>query len=444
MNAIEIPTNTEFMDADNHIIDGNSSSDVLSEGTSISPYTMSCVLTRPNQMILSKYKASIIETKLLLMTLYEAQISAGQLPIMFSTKQLISTLKLNPSSYIYGQLKTACDGLSRTRFLYENLQDEHFIFVNIIESAEFKNGILEVKLTEWARNNIFALKSNFTPMLMPVLMSFGTHGKSSDQTNYSLRLYELLKTKLYRCSDERPHYTFKLSLTDTMFSIGVIDPSDPGITKAIRSGKALGMTAVELARAASKKESVSFVKYSAFNERVLRKAQREICNGATDLEFNYREERAGKSVKYIVFTIWRNEKFASDNDESGTYQLIKEVEKIIHEPLKTNDILRILSAAGNNLEKVKNAYEMSKKSSTKIENLTAWLIAAIRRDWKMREEKQEYPVETGGLYNMQMAEKQDVTHSQRKGGRRNPFNDFEQNQYDFDQLEKELLGELLD
>ena len=86
------------------------------EETAVSPYDMSSVLSRSNILILTKYKATNIESKLLLMTLYEAQKSAGTMPIQFSTQQLLSAMKLNKSSYIYDQIKIASVGISKTQF----------------------------------------------------------------------------------------------------------------------------------------------------------------------------------------------------------------------------------------------------------------------------------------------------------------------------------------
>lgn len=410
------------------------------EETAVSPYDMSSVLSRSNILILTKYKATNIESKLLLMTLYEAQKSAGTMPIQFSTQQLLSAMKLNKSSYIYDQIKTASVGISKTQFWYEDPRSRHFFVVNLIESAEYKNGILEIKLTDWAKSNIYELKSNFTPMLMPVLMNFGTSGKRTEKTNYTLRMYEILRTKLFRCSEERPRFTFKILLTDLKITLGCIDPSDPGIERVISRGKALNLPDDELEKYATKKESVAFKRYSAFSERVLKKAQKEINEGATDLEFTYREERVGKTVKYVIFTIWRSLDFMSEEDENRMYKMIQEVERIIPQAIKTKDIKRILSAAGNNLEKVRNAYELSTRSARPIENLTAWMIAAIRDDWKMADDMQDYPIEKGRLYDMRQAANQKEEQKRKKKKNTNPFNNFQQNEYDFDQLEKELLG----
>lgn len=406
-------------------------------------YEPSSVLNRTNSLIFTKYKASMVESKLLLMALYEAQKSGGTMSIEFSTPQLISALKLKKSTSIYSQIKMAAVALSKTQFWYEEPENKRFIVVNLIEGAEYNNGILKISMTDFAKKNILGLKSNFTPMQMPILMNFGTDGKRTDRANYTLRLYELLRTKLYHVTDERKSYTFKFLLSDLKLTIGAIDPSDPGIERAITMGKVLKLSDEDLEKYATKKESVTYKRYHAFDDRVLKKAQREI--NETDLRFEYKPICIGSShaIKYVQFTIYRNIDLQSEEDENRLYHLIQCVEKIIKEPIKTRDIRRILSAAGNDLDKVRSAYDLASISRSQIKNLTAWMIAAIRDEWAIKDDTEDYPMEYGHLYEMRntaeaLKKAEKVKRSKRKS--KNPFNDFQQNEYDFEQLEKDLLS----
>lgn len=416
----------------------------IEQGEENSPYDSNSILNRSNTLILTKFKATLLESKLLLMALYEAQKSGGTMKIQFTTQQLIDALQIKKTSSVYSQIKSAAVGLSKSQFFYEDAANHRFIIVNLVESAIYSDGVLTIRLTEFTKRHITGLKTNFTPMLMPVLMNFGTKGIRTEKTNYSLRLYELLRTRLYRATEERPKYTFKFLLTDLKLTIGAIDPSDPGIEKAIIHGKALKLSDAELEKQATKKESVAFRRFNQFEERVLRKAQREI-NSSTDLCFEYYPERYGSShkVMYIVFTISRSMNMETEEDNDKKLRLIREVERIIREPIKTRDIERILSAAGNDLEKVRNAYYLSKNSTTPIGHLAAWLIAAIREEWRIRDDAGEYPVEQGRLYDLRRSAEAEMEKKQGRGRRaatKNQFNDFEQNTYDFEQLELELLG----
>jgi plasmid replication initiation protein len=233
-------------------------------------------------------------------------------------------------------------------------------------------------------------------------------------------------------------------LSDIKITIGAIDPSDPGIEKAIIYGKVLNLSDTELEKQAAKPESVAFRRFNQFEERVLRKAQKEI-NSKTDLCFEYSPVRQGSAhkVTHVIFTIWRNTELETEEDNEQKLRLIREVESIIQEPVKTKDIERILSAAGNDTEKVRNAYSLAKNSRTPIRNLTAWLIAAIREEWKIQDDAGNYPVERGRLYDIRRgaeAELEKKNRNRKAPVKKNQFTDFEQNTYDFDALERELLG----
>lgn len=440
--------NLDRMDVDYRII-SEKAEDIALEITDAgthdgsSPYDQNSILNRSNTLILTKFRASLLESKLLLMALYEAQKSGGTMKIQFTTQQLIDALQIRKSSSVYGQIKNAAVALSRSQYWYEDRASRRFLVVNLVESAEYSNGMLEIKLTDFTKKHITGLKSNFTPMLMPVLMNFGSGGARAETTNYSLRLYELLRTRLYHVTKERPSYTFKILLSDLKLTIGAIDPSDPGIEKAIIYGRALKLSDAELESQAVKKESVAFRRFNQFEERVLRKAQREI-NDKTDLCFEYYPERYGSAHKvgHVVFTISRSMNMLSDEDNEKMLRLIREVENIIREPVKTRDIERILSAAGNDLEKIRKAYLLSRNSETPVRNLTAWLIAAIREDWKIRDDSGDYPVELGRLYDIRKSAEAEMEKKKKTGRavKKNAFNNFEHHEYDFDQLELDLLG----
>ena len=412
--------------------------DEVREG--LSPYDRNSLLVRSNTLILTKYRASLISSKMLLLSLYYEQ---SHLPIKFTTQQLIEALQIKKSSSVYNTIKTAALDLSKTQYWYEDSVNHKFLVVNLVESAKYANGVLEIKLSEFARKNVLGLKRSFTSMNLSTLMSFGTGGERTEKTNYSLRLYELLRTKLYRVSSERTKYSFMYLLTDLKLSIGAIDPSDPGIEKAIVYGRIMNLSDTEIEKQATKPESVSFRRFNQFEERVLKKAQNEI-NSKTDLCFEYSPVRQGSAhkVTHVIFTIWRNTDLETEEDNEQKLRLIREVEQIIQEPVKTRDIERILSAAGNDIEKVRNAYFLAKHSKTPIRNLTAWLIAAIREEWKIQDDSKKYPVEQGRLYDIRRSAEAEMEKKakSRKRKKINAFNDFEQNSYNWDALEEELLA----
>jgi plasmid replication initiation protein len=100
-------------------------------------------------------------------------------------------------------------------------------------------------------------------------------------------------------------------------------------------------------------------------------------------------------------------------------QLINQVKSIIDEQLTDKDILSILAVANNDIDLVKDKYILSKNYD--IKNLTAWLIKAIKDDFK----------QVAG-----------ATTQANKNKSNNKFNNYEQRDYNFDELERKAQNKL--
>ena len=85
------------------------------------------------------------------------------------------------------------------------------------------------------------------------------------------------------------------------------------------------------------------------------------------------------------------------------------VKEIIHEPITDIEALKILISAKGNINIIKEKYSYS-AAVPKIGNMVGWIIDAIKNDYKSPK------------------------------GKVNKFNEYEQREYDFEDLEKKLLG----
>lgn len=136
-------------------------------------------------------------------------------------------------------------------------------------------------------------------------------------------------------------------------------------------------------------------KYPDFKKRVLVISQREI-NDNTDIKFTYEEKKTGRKITHLVFHIIRvaeekpQEQIIDNKEEIKTipeidvFELIEELEDIISEPIKTKDLKKILKAANNDIELIKEKYKAAKKQGG-IENLVGWLISAINNNYSVSE-----------------------------------------------------------
>lgn len=163
----------------------------------------------------------------------------------------------------------------------------------------------------------------------------------------------------------------------------------------------------------------SYKKYSFFKNRVLEVAQKEI-NANTDIKFEFEEVKTSRKVTSIKFYIHANNQNEVTNVSEDTSaigmdidDLVDQLQTFISEPIKIRDLKAILKAADNDVKLIQAKYELAKQQSH-IENLTAWLISAVKDDYT-----------------------EPVSRT-----KKNKFVNYEQENYDFDkleQLERELI-----
>lgn len=162
-----------------------------------------------------------------------------------------------------------------------------------------------------------------------------------------------------------------------------------------------------------------YAMYAHFKAKVLNVAYDEINKNA-DISFKFEEIKKGRKVDKIKFYI-SNKKTEPAKVELGTAatgeseqdedDLVDQLREIIVEKLKTKELKAILQVANNDVQLIENKYQLAKKQK-KIENLVGWLVKAIEEDYTE-------PVEVK---------------------KKSKFNNMPERDYDYEDLEKELLG----
>ncbi len=228
----------------------------------------------------------------------------------------------------------------------------------------------------------------FSPKLKPYMLglkefytSYKLGNVLSLKSKYSIRLYEILKSNAYR--------------------------------------KCIEIEIEELKNMVGSKEKAYNI-YNNFKNRILTKAQNELAE-KTDINFRYEEIKTGRKVTSIKFYITTN-KTTCKNEIAATLaqpnqkpqentDAIKLVKEIIREPITDDEAQSILGSANGDIHIIKEKYGYS-VAAAKIGNVVGWLIDAIKKDYKPAKGKVKV----------------------------DKFNDYEQRFYDFDELEKQLLG----
>lgn len=163
---------------------------------------------------------------------------------------------------------------------------------------------------------------------------------------------------------------------------------------------------------------ISYKNFADFKRFVLLPAQREI-NGNSDIKFKFDLIKPGKKVTGLKFHISKQNNNiatiastkAKEFSDNITIE-IKNVITIFNDKISVKDAKKILDSANGNIEVIKSKYEFAKQQRG-IKNLVPWIIGAIKGDYKPS-----------------------VGNQQQLG----IFNNFDQRSYNYDELEKKLLG----
>lgn len=169
----------------------------------------------------------------------------------------------------------------------------------------------------------------------------------------------------------------------------------------------------------------SYKNFADFKRFVMVPAYEDI-NGNSDMSFEYKPEYTGRKVTSLKFYIKtnksRNNKKTNVIEEvcatkEGKYSIeftnkINEIKKVFEEEITDLGAETIFATAKGDISKIKEKYTLSKNVAN-IDNIVGWMLNALKKDYKTLK---------------------------RNGNKEGGFNDYEQREYDFDKLERKLLG----
>lgn len=232
---------------------------------------------------------------------------------------------------------------------------------------------------------ILKFDSNLKPLLLELkkeFTKFNIKNVIRFKSFYSMRIYELLKQ--YSNIGERI-----FELNDLRYILGI--------------------------------EPEEYKLYSDFKRYVIKQAQKEINSNKTDMSFEFEEIKTGRKVTSIKFIIKSNRKNKSKDEiaaeavssEPQTQQkqdLVKNVQAIFtRHKISKHEASCILKDAKYNLDLIQKCYEYA--SSKNIDNIIGYMRELVKG------------------FNEPQGNNKTST-----------FNNFKQRDYNFDELEKKLLG----
>ena len=377
-------------------------------------------VSKSNYLISSKFSSTLLENKLLLLSLQRVQQNSKGQWISSITAPEIKMLLRKDYSEFYVQLRRTALRMLKNVIMIEDPETKSFHASNIISDAYSREGNFTVIFNPNMSTIVTSLKENFTVLNVGICCDFDSVA--------AFRLYEILKSKCYYPKGmERKNNLFEIEfdINELKVTMGAVDMSDPKVADII-NGKAnpdYERALKEVAKLSEKDNSVKKPKWNTwydFKKQILDKAIEEI-NKKADLDISYDtiQKGHGGKVSKVIFTVkLLTEKNKTENTQTAISQeerftFIEKADEILESNLSIKDIKNILEKANYDLDKVQKAYDLSKKQ-TQINNLTGWLIKAI-------EEQYEEPVP-------------------KKGKSKKAYGDFMERQYDFEELESQLVS----
>ncbi|MCB2295438.1 replication initiation protein [Clostridium algoriphilum] len=169
------------------------------------------------------------------------------------------------------------------------------------------------------------------------------------------------------------------------------------------------------------KADVIYPLYADFKRFIILRTQKELRK-LTDISFDFEEIKTGRKVTTLKFYIETNKitpllKTAHEEVSATIMELEEEnpLEKIMsimrESKITSLEAKKLNDTANGDIHKIKEKYHLA-QNTPKIDSVVGWMIKAIKDDYQVPKRK----TKTG------------------------TFNDYEQRNYDFDDLEKKLLG----
>lgn len=335
------------------------------------------LVTKANTLITSNYDLSLEEQRIILTLSSMVQPTDENFkPYEFKIKDFIDLLGIEDKRK-YTKIPKITKSLMQK--VLEIKQGDDIIQVAWLSSAHYKKGTgsVEIEFSPKLKPFMLGLKEFYTSYRLKNVLEL--KGK------YSIRMYEILKSNEFKkvCS---------------------ID--------------------VDELRKILKADNGSYLIYQNFKNRIIIQSKKELKD-KTDISFDFEEIKTGRKITSLKFYIHSNKTNNKANEEAcatkdgkctieeekRSTELINTVKVIFKEGISGLEAKKVLDTANGNINIIKEKYDIVSHLK-KVDSVVATMIDAIRKDYQAPKEK-----ENGGS-----------------------FNDYEQRVYDFDKLERDLLG----
>ncbi len=250
-----------------------------------------------------------------------------------------------------------------------------------------KNGKMFIKFNneKQIREVLLDYKNNFTTLNYNLMMKF--------KSIYSYRLYELMMSRIgYDDSVQKKkknEYVYRYNFSELKYLLGVLDPY---INKEVSAALQSPNPDFEKIETMLSSEH-AMLRYNDFQRYTLAKAKKEIdAASESEFYFDYSPVRGGQGGKVVGVDLICTRKKPIQDEKKVTVEQSVSREEVLDEicdiiftaigkPLKIKDCRAIAEAADYDIEKIKNAILFMAASGSIIENVTGYIISAVKNGY---------------------------------------------------------------
>ncbi len=346
---------------------------------------------KANIIISSIYKCTLLESRLYAIAFNQInnamEDKEGSLIVTLKVPEIIDKLDLKGRS-LYGTLKkTAAKMTSGLSIGLTDPVTGGFTFVPFVTKAAYLSGEFIIRFPPEMKPFLKDVEKHYTMLSLNTILSF--------ESVYSLKLYELLKSKSYAPKNVKTTndtiYLIEISLAELKLELGVVNSALQKVRNVLINTGEDGKPDYEMA--VKKADERMYESYSEFRRYVLDKSIKEI-NEKTEMNIDYSPIKAGRggravavSFKVILNTVKNGvtkDNQAKDHSVPDNIDdLIDKVREISGKNIKTSESRNILKLAGYDIQKVADADTYVK--TKKYDNYVSYMIKTLENNWNSNE-----------------------------------------------------------
>ena len=376
-------------------------------------------LQKSNTLVSAKYKSSLLENQIMAVSLTRIEMENGGDNALVARlypgelKRLIGS-----AGNIYRTLKKVAQTMTGHTMFIEDGKG-NFKAWAMVNNADYVDGIFTVEFNKNLRQHILGLEKNYTSYELSVLTDF--------KRNSSFRLYELLKSHIYKSKKEvnNGRVDVEYNISELRFMIGLANGDDPGVRNAMATmGNNIDW---DILYSKLDKKDRKYESWYDFRRYVVDAAKQEL-EEKSNIRFEYQGVQTGRKTGRIRFEIYPNELenetilenldekkrlIEANAIEDRQYEIPMDVypelyeELVGHNGLTKEDVDMLLKKAGNDPRKVMRAVKMA-DAQPNIRNYVGWLVKCIEEDY------QEVEVLSGSAENAEVVRTLLNAHEERK------------------------------